>query len=213
MNHLDKTSSRFSKEISAEKTKLMTNSLKPIEKKKTTVNGQELKTVNQFLYLADILDEEDSKTEVLVRVVQTAEALAKLKPLWRDKSISISSKLKLLHALVLSIFIICMRDMDSNRRNAEKNRSSGNEMSQKSTHYLIYFFFFCVPQLYLCGSPFGWDFCILCDRFFNPTIKVVTFHLRGWCMLDVFLLPAFTHLGHEHQDLLSPCDEMHVCTD
>ena len=29
MNHLDKTSSRFSKEISAEKTKLMTNSLKP----------------------------------------------------------------------------------------------------------------------------------------------------------------------------------------
>ena len=29
----------------------------------------------------------------------------------------------------------------------------------------------------------------------------------------VFLLPAFTRLGHERQDLLSPCDEMHVCTD
>ena len=26
------------------------------------------------------------------------------------------------------------------------------------------FFFFCVPQLYLWGSPFWWDFC-LCDRF------------------------------------------------
>ena len=49
--------------------------------------------------------------------------------------------------------------------------------------------------------------------FFNPTIKVVTFRLRGWCVLGVFLLPAFTRLGHEHQDLLSPCDEMHVCTD
>ena len=35
----------------------------------------------------------------------------------------------------------------------------------------------------------------------------------GWCVLGVFLLPTFTHLGHEHQDLLSLCDEMHVCTD
>ena len=42
--------------------------------------------------------------------------------------------------------------------------------------------------------------------FFNPTIEVVTFHVYGWCMLGVFLLPAFTHLGHECQDLLSLCD-------
>ena len=48
---------------------------------------------------------------------------------------------------------------------------------------------------------------------FNPTIKAVTFCLRGWCVLGVFLLPAFTRLGHERQDLLSLCDEMHVCTD
>ena len=33
--------------------------------------------------------------------------------------------------------------------------------------------------------------------FFTPTIEVVTFHLRGWCMLGVFLSPAFTRLGHE----------------
>ena len=32
-------------------------------------------------------------------------------------------------------------------------------------------------------------------------------------MLDVFLLPAFTRLGHKCQDLLSPCDGMHVCTE
>ena len=31
-------------------------------------------------------------------------------------------------------------------------------------------------------------------------------------MLGVFFLPAFTCLGHECQDLLSPCDGMHVCT-
>ena len=29
-------------------------------------------------------------------------------------------------------------------------------------------------------------------------------------MLGVFLLPAFTRLGHERQDLLSPPDEKHA---
>ena len=49
--------------------------------------------------------------------------------------------------------------------------------------------------------------------FLNPTMKIVTFRLPGWCMLSVFLLPTFTRLGYECQDLLSPCDGMHVCTD
>ena len=48
---------------------------------------------------------------------------------------------------------------------------------------------------------------------FNPTFEVVTFRLRGWCMLGVFLLPAFTRLGYEYQGLLSPFDGMHVSTD
>ena len=47
---------------------------------------------------------------------------------------------------------------------------------------------------------------------FNPTTEVDTFRLRGWCILGVFLLPAFTRLGHECQDLLSPGDGMHVST-
>ena len=48
---------------------------------------------------------------------------------------------------------------------------------------------------------------------FNSTIEVATFRLRGWCTLGVFLLLAFTRLGHECQDLFSPCDGMHMCTD
>ena len=71
-----------------------------------------------------------------------------------------------------------------------------------------FFFFFCVPQLYLWGSPLLGEVFAYVTVFFNPTIKVVTFRLRGWCVLGVFLLPAFTRLGHERQDLLSPCDEM-----
>ena len=49
--------------------------------------------------------------------------------------------------------------------------------------------------------------------FFIRTIEVDIFCLRGWCMLGVILLPAFTQIEHECQDLLSSCDGMHVCTD
>ena len=56
-----------------------------------------------------------------------------------------------------------------------------------------------------------WPFLFL--FFFNPTIEVVTFRLRGFCMLDAFLLPAFARQGHECQDLMSPLDGMPVCTD
>ena len=66
---------------------------------------------------------------------------------------------------------------------------------------------------YISGVHHFWVRFLRMWPFFNPTFKVVTFCLRRWCVLGVFLLPAFTRLGHEHQDLLSPWDEMHVCTD
>ena len=66
---------------------------------------------------------------------------------------------------------------------------------------------------YISGVHHFWVRFLRMWPFFNPTIKVLTFRLRGWCVLGVFLLPAFTRLGHERQDLLSPCDEMYVCTD
>ena len=75
---------------------------------------------------------------------------------------------------------------------------------------ILFFLSFCVPQLYLWGS---WVRFLRMWPLFNPTIKVVTFRLRGWCVLGVYLLPAFTRLGHERQDHLSLCGEMHVCTD
>ena len=78
----------------------------------------------------------------------------------------------------------------------------------------FFFFFFLVyfPQLYLWDSLFWMRFLSVWP-FFNPTIEVATFRLHGSCMLGVFLLSAFTHLEHEYQDLLSPCDGMHVYTD
>ena len=48
--------------------------------------------------------------------------------------------------------------------------------------------------------------------FFNPVLEVVTFRRCAWSVLGVFVA-AFTLLRHECQDLLSPCDGMHACTD
>ena len=77
------------------------------------------------------------------------------------------------------------------------------QKSLQSSHWNTFFsFFFCVPQVDL------WYVTV-----FNQTIEVVTFRLRGCCMLGDILLPAFTRLGHERQDLLSPYDGMHVCAD
>ena len=45
--------------------------------------------------------------------------------------------------------------------------------------------------------------------FLYPVIEAATFRFRGRCILGVFLLLAFTRLGHECQDLLSPFDGMH----
>ena len=73
--------------------------------------------------------------------------------------------------------------------------------------------------LLLCSPAISVGFSILDEvfayvtAFFNPTIEVVTFHLHGWCNVGVFLFPAFSHLEHESQDLLSLFYGMHVCTE
>ena len=74
--------------ISAEKTKLMTNNTSGINTE-VKVRRQKLETVTNFKYLGSLITDEGSK---LSRIAQTTAALARLKPVWIDKSISLSSK-------------------------------------------------------------------------------------------------------------------------
>ena len=46
-----------------------------------------------------------TKPEVLSRIAQTTVAVTKLKVVWNDKSIAISSKIRLMHSFVMSIFL------------------------------------------------------------------------------------------------------------
>ncbi|GFO17106.1 endonuclease-reverse transcriptase [Plakobranchus ocellatus] len=104
VEQLDKASSNFGMEISAEKTKIMANRKEP-SKKEIKVNGQILERVTKFKYLGSIITDEKSKPEILPRIAQTTAALTKLKPIWNNKNISISSKIRLLRSLVMSIFL------------------------------------------------------------------------------------------------------------
>ena len=91
-------------EISAEKTKLMTNSANGIQRE-IQVKGQKLGTVTSFKYLGAVVSDDGSKSEVLSRIAQATAALTKLKPIWRDNNISLGSKVKLMRSLVISIFL------------------------------------------------------------------------------------------------------------
>ena len=91
-------------EISAEKTKLMTNNTSGI-KREIKVNGQKLETVTSFKYRGSVINDEGSKPEMLFRIAQTTAALTWLKPVWNDRTISVSSKIQLMCSLVIPIFL------------------------------------------------------------------------------------------------------------
>ena len=99
--------------ISAEKTKLMTNNTRGINTE-IKVNEQELEIVASFKYLgsvitdegsSSVITDEGSKTEIPSRIAQTTAALTRLKPAGNDRSISLSSKIRLMRSLVTSIFM------------------------------------------------------------------------------------------------------------
>ena len=91
----------YGMEFSAEKTKLVTNNTSGIN----TEIGQKLETVTSFKYLGSVITDEGSKPEILSRIAPTTAALTRLKPVWSDRSISLSSKIRLMHSLVTFIFL------------------------------------------------------------------------------------------------------------
>ena len=66
-------------EISAEKTKLMTNNTIGISTE-IKINEQKFETVTSFKYLGSVRADECSKPEVLSRIAQTTAAFTRLKP-------------------------------------------------------------------------------------------------------------------------------------
>ena len=60
-----------------------------------------LETITSFKYLDSVITDEGYKSEILPRMA----ALTRLEPVWNDRSISLTSKLRLMRSLVTSIFL------------------------------------------------------------------------------------------------------------
>ena len=85
----------YGMQISAEKTQLITNKANKISTD-FTIDNKKLETVRSFKYLGAIVSDEGSKPEVLSRIAQTTAAVTKLKVIWNNKNIAISSKIRLM---------------------------------------------------------------------------------------------------------------------
>ena len=62
-------------------------------------NGQKLETVISFKYQGSVITDEGSKPEILSRIAQTTASLTRLKPVWNDRSISLTSEIRLTHLM------------------------------------------------------------------------------------------------------------------
>ena len=85
-------------------TKLMTNNTSGVNTE-IKVNGQKLETVTTFKYQGSLLTDEVFKPEILFRIAQSTAALTRLKPVWDNRSVSLSSKIRLRRFFVTSIFL------------------------------------------------------------------------------------------------------------
>ena len=106
VNHLEEASTAYDMQISAEKTQLMTNNTNGISTD-IILDSKKLEIVCSFEHLGAIVSDEGSKPEVLPRIAQTTAAVTKLKVICNDKNIAISSKIRLMCSLAMSLFV-CM---------------------------------------------------------------------------------------------------------
>ena len=103
---LNQSSKRFGMEISAEKTKTMTITAEKTEQAPITMNGKPLEQVETFTYLgANINQEGGSSKEIISRLAKTYSCLKNNEILWKSKNISIPTKIRILRALVISVFL------------------------------------------------------------------------------------------------------------
>ena len=66
---------------------------------------QKFETVTSLKYLGSLITDEGAKPEILSRIAQMTAALTRLKQVSDDRSISLSSKIRLMCSLVTSIFL------------------------------------------------------------------------------------------------------------
>ena len=104
IDRLDRTTTSYKMEIGPYKTKVMAKNPNGFQRE-IKIKRQRLKEVENFKFLGTIISNEGSKPEFLSRIAQTTAAISRLKITWKDKNISLASKVKLMRTLILSTFL------------------------------------------------------------------------------------------------------------
>ena len=99
VDRLDTTTTRYKMEIGPDKTKVMTNNPNGFQRE-IKIKGQRLKEVENFNTLEQSSPTKDQNPEIVSRIAQTTAPLSRLKIIWRDKNISLASKVKLMRTLI-----------------------------------------------------------------------------------------------------------------
>ena len=82
--------------------------------------------MKSYKYLGSIISDQGSKPEIVNRIAQATAALAKLQIIWKDKNIAFGSKIRLMRALVTSIFLYACESWTRNKQ--FENRIQAFEM-------------------------------------------------------------------------------------
>ena len=122
-------------EISAEKTKLMTNSANGIQRDKG--KRAEAGHCNKTMCLGAVVSDESSKPEVFSRTAQATAALTKLKPIWRHSNTSLVAKVTLIRSIVISIFLYVCESWALTAELREKNAGFLHEMLPKAIEHYV----------------------------------------------------------------------------
>ena len=93
--------------------------------------------MSKFKYLGSVITDEGSKPEIISRIAQTTAAMTRLKPIWKDKSVTLRSKIRLMRLLVMSIFLYACEIWNSYSRTAKTSTSHVNEVLSKDPLQLI----------------------------------------------------------------------------
>ncbi|XP_076438239.1 uncharacterized protein LOC143277334 [Babylonia areolata] len=131
VDRLDETSIKYRMKISAEKTKLMTNSKDPI-KTKNSVSSQQLETVRQFQYLGAIISGWVQGRNTELRCNSTGKTGAHMER--RERPVSEQIRSYHMHWFYC---LVHTRVLDSYSRTSEKGPNSGNEMPQETRWHLL----------------------------------------------------------------------------
>ena len=77
-------------------------------------------SISSFKYLGSVISNKGFQPEIFSETAQTTAALTRLKPLWNDRSISLSSKIRLMRTLVISIFLMLVNHGPSRQSSKEE---------------------------------------------------------------------------------------------